>query len=311
MPSTARRRPSDRVRTRRISAIVVVVSSALLWAGCSVPSTSPVATPSPSRPQPTASATPDVASSVTAVEPASGSVAGGTTLTLTGTGLTDVTEVTIGGIAATDVSVTDDGTVTAVAPPATDFQPAAAPVVVSSEGRPVAQPTALMHSYEAVTSVDKQMQYALAHWNNYNEAEWGNLNPVGGDCANFVSQTLIQRGWAQNATWYNKNAAADWSPAWGYAPAMNNWFASEKSLGLTKLTLAQRDQVKVGDVGMFDWNLNDTPDHVMLVSSVTVVDGVTKIAFVSHNTDGDYRDLDEVITVEHPGGTAWFWSIPA
>jgi hypothetical protein len=162
-----------------------------------------------------------------------------------------------------------------------------------------------------VTGVDAQMQYALAHWDTYNEAEWGNLNPVGGDCANFVSQTLIHRGWTQNATWYNTGAAADWSPAWGYAPAMNSWFGSGSAPAMTRLSLDQRDQVKVGDIGMFDWNLNNTPDHVMLVSSVTKVDGVTKIAFVSHNLDGAYRDLDTVITTEHPGGTAWFWSLPA
>ena len=93
--------------------------------------------------------------------------------------------------------------------------------------------------------------------------------------------------------------------------AMDKWLASDDSLGLTKLTLDQRDQVKLGDIAIFDWNLNNIPDHVMLVSSVEVVDGQTKIAFVSHNLDGDYRDLDDVLTVDHPGGNAWFWSIPA
>ena len=269
------------------------------------------AAPEASRPKPTASSTPTVVSAVNAVEPATGSVSGGTTLTLTGTGLADVTDVTIGGIPATDVSVTGDGTVTAVAPAAPDFQPANAAIVVSSGEQAVTQPTALSHGYTVVTGVDAQLQYALTHWKNYNEAEWGNLNSVGGDCANFVSQSLIKRGWTQNATWFNKNAAADWSPAWGYVPAMDNWFTGEKGLGLTRLSLDQRDQVKVGDIGMFDWNKNAMPDHVMLVSSVEVVDGVTKIAFVSHNLDGDYRDLDTVITVEHPGANAWFWSVPA
>jgi hypothetical protein len=251
---------------------------------------------------------------VTAVSPAGGSVTGGTSLTLTGTGLADVTDVTIGGVPATDVTVADDGSVTAVAPAAVHFQPADAAIVVSSGDDPVDQSTPLTYAYSVVTGVDAQMQYALKHWNDYNSAEWGDLNSVGGDCANFVSQTLIQRGWTQNDTWFNKNAAAtisDWSPAWGYVPAMDNWFASDESLGLTRLTLDQRDQVKVGDVGIFDWNLNDIPDHVMLVSSVTEVEGVTKIAFVSHNRDGDYRDLDTVINDEHPGGNAWFWSIPA
>ncbi|MET1051014.1 MAG: amidase domain-containing protein [Mycetocola sp.] len=305
MSSTASRRPSERVTTRRFS-VVVVIASALLVAGCSAP-----ATPTATRPQPTATSTPEVVTSLAAVSPASGSVTGGTVLTLTGTGLADVTDVTIGGVAAADVTVTDDTTVTAVAPAAVDFQPADAEIVVSAGDAAVPQSTPLTHSYAVVTGLDAQMQYALAHWDDYNEAEWGDLNSVGGDCANFVSQTLIQRGWEQNATWFNRDAAADWSPAWGYAPAMNNWFASESGPALTRLTLDQRDQVKVGDIGMFDWNDNDTPDHVMLVSSVTLVDGVTEIAFVSHNLDGAYRDLDTVITEEHPGGNAWFWSVPA
>ncbi|MBG6237414.1 hypothetical protein IWX78_000357 [Mycetocola sp. CAN_C7] len=306
MSSTASRRPSERVATRRLSAVVVVVASALLWTGCAVP-----AEPTSTRAQPTATSTPEVVSSASSVSPASGSVTGGTVLTITGTGLADVTEVTVGDAPATDVTVTDDGTVTATAPAALDFQPADADIVVSAGDEDVSQAAPLTYTYAVVSGVDAQMQYALAHWENYNEAEWGNLNSVGGDCANFVSQTLIQRGWSQNATWFNKNAAADWSPAWGYVPAMNNWFASDTGPDVTRLSLDQRDQVKVGDIGMFDWNLNDMPDHVMLVSSVTVVDGVTEIAFASHNLDGDYRDLDTVLTDEHPGGTAWFWSVPA
>jgi hypothetical protein len=233
---------------------------------------------------------------------------------LTGTGLADVTDVTIGGVPVAEVTVTENGSVTAVAPAALNYQPADAEIVVSIGDDVVEQTTPLNFAYSVVTGVDAQMQYALKHWNNYNSTEWGNLNSVGGDCANFVSQTLIQRGWTQNDAWFNRNAAAtlsDWSPAWGYVPAMDKWLASETSLGLTKLSLEQRNEVKVGDIAIFDWNLNDIPDHVMLVSSVKVVNGETKIAFVSHNLDGDYRDLDNVISVEHPGGNAWFWSVPA
>ena len=309
MSSSVRRPSRIRVGSRRIVAAAVIACSALLWAGCASPST-----PTATRPQPTSTPTPSAVSAVTAVSPASGSVTGGTTLTITGTGLADVTDVTVGGIPATDVTVTADGTVTAVAPAAVDYQPADAAIVVSAAEKALSQPKALTHSYAVVTGVDAQMQYALAHWDDYNEAEWGNLNPVGGDCANFVSQTLIQRGWVQNSTWFNKNAAAttaDWSPAWGYVPAMHDWFASDNGPDVTRLNLDQRDQVKIGDIGMFDWNNNDIPDHVMLVSSVKVVDGVTRIGFASHNLDGPYRDLDVAITDEHPGGNAWFWSIPA
>jgi hypothetical protein len=309
VPSSARRPVSLRVRSRRIAAVVIVVSSALVWAGCSAS-----VTPEDERPAAISTSAPADASVASAITPASGSVTGGTPITITGTGLADVTDVTIGGVPAADVTVTGDGEVTAVAPAALHFQPADAAIVVSSGNEVLQQSAPLNYAYAVVTGVDAQMQYALKHWNDYNSDEWGNLNPVGGDCANFVSQTLIQRGWTQNDTWFNRNAAAtiaDWSPAWGYVPAMDAWLASDPSLGLTKLTLDQRDQVKVGDIGIFDWNLNEIPDHVMLVSRVEVVDGETKIAFVSHNLDGDYRDLDNVITVEHPGGNAWFWSIPA
>jgi hypothetical protein len=30
---------------------------------------------------------------------------------------------------------------------------------------------------------------------------------------------------------------------------------------------------------------------------------------VGHNEDSDYRDLDEAITVDHPGGVGHFWSL--
>jgi hypothetical protein len=245
------------------------------------------------------------------VSPVAGALSGGTTITIVGSGLSKVDAVMVGGAPATDVRVVDDKTVTAVTPAAANFQPADAALAVSAGGQPVSLPGDVAYRFESVTPVDKQMQYALAYWKDYNLAEWGNLNPVGGDCANFVSQSLIQRGWTQTGAWHNFNQGADWTPSWGYVPAMNQFFADTPALGLTRLSLDQRDQVKVGDVAMFDWNQNDTPDHVMIVSQVSTEGGKTIIKAVGHNKDFDYRDLDETITVEHPGGNAWFWSVPA
>jgi hypothetical protein len=277
-------------------------------------STQPVA--STSSPTPTASSTSSADASSTApavseVSPAAGALSGGTTITIAGSGLSKVDAVTVGGVPATDVTVVDDKTVTAVTPAAANFQPADAALEVSAAGEPVSLPGDAAYRFESVTPLDKQMQYALSHWKDYNLAEWGNLNPVGGDCANFVSQTLIQRGWTQNPAWHNTNQAADWTPAWGYVPSMDQYFQATPSLGLTRLSLDQRDQVKVGDVAMFDWNQNNIPDHVMIVSQVTTEGDKTIIKAVGHNKDFDYRDLDETITVEHPGGNAWFWSVPA
>jgi hypothetical protein len=70
--------------------------------------------PSPSRP----AATPAVTPKITSVQPQSGPLAGGTTLTLTGTALGNTSKVTIGGRPAT-FSVINDTTVTVETPAAT------------------------------------------------------------------------------------------------------------------------------------------------------------------------------------------------
>ncbi|MCP2032538.1 hypothetical protein L1277_002641 [Okibacterium sp. HSC-33S16] len=297
---------SPRVRKRRIAVVAGLVAVGAVLAGCATAANSDSAVGD--RPQPAASAAP-VAVAVTAVEPATGSVSGGTTVTVSGSGLSKATAVTVGGVDATDVTVTDDNSLSFVAPAALNYTPAAADVVVLEKETPLGLPTSFTYAVE--TGIDAQMSYAMAHWSTYNEAEWGNLNPVGGDCANFVSQTLIQRGWTQSDAWHNTGAGAKWTPSWGYVPAMDDWFASSKGPDVERLSLDQRDQVKVGDVAMFDWNKNDTPDHVMIVSKVFTEGDKTVIQLVGHNKDFDYRDLDNTITVEHPGGNAWFWSIPA
>jgi hypothetical protein len=53
---------------------------------------------------------------VTSVSPASGPLAGGTVLTITGTAFTGATAVSVGGVAATSVTVVNDTTITATTP---------------------------------------------------------------------------------------------------------------------------------------------------------------------------------------------------
>ncbi|WP_348789829.1 DUF1287 domain-containing protein [Leifsonia sp. NPDC080035] len=244
---------------------------------------------------------------VSAIHPATGSVSGGT-VTITGTNLQKVETVTIGGQAATVTKAGKDKVVATV-PAAQSFKTGAVPVAVTdANGKTIS--TGKTYDYQVQTAVDKQLAYAMAHWNDYNTAQYGDLNPVGGDCANFVSQSLIARGWQMNDDWYNHDAAADWSPAWGYVPAMDQYFRDNAAqLGLTEYSFDQRDKIKVGDIVMFDWNDNDSLDHVQIVSAVEKVDGQIKIKMVGHNEDTDYRDLDNAITVEHPGAIGHFWSL--
>ena len=280
-------------RSRFIALAGAVAATALLLTGC--------AGGTSSGPVPTA---------ITSVSPAVGSVSGTNPVTLTGPSLANVTAVTIGGQAAT-ITASGSDTLAVVVPQAASFQPAKVDIVAhGAGGRPLAT-VAGAYQYQIVTPVDKQLNYAMQHWNTYNTAKYGDLNPVGGDCANFVSQTLIARGWTQNSHWYNRNAAAKWSPSWGYVPAMDDYFRSTRSLGLHEYPLAQRKKITVGDIVMFDWNNNDSLDHVQIVSQVLHVDGKVVIKMAGHNTDSDYRDLDTAITVEHPGAGGHFWSFSA
>lgn len=249
---------------------------------------------------------------VSALSPATGSLSGGDTVTITGLSLDTVTAVTFGSEPATDLTVVSPTELTVVAPRAAEYQKGIALVEVFVDDEPVQATSELSFEWTTVTPVDKQLEYAFKHWDrpNYNLANFGTFNPVGGDCVNFVSQTLLARGWEMTEAWHNRNGGAEWTGAWIHVPTFDNWLRANKdALGVTELTIEQRDQVKVGDIVMFDWNLNNSLDHTQIVSDVQVVDGKTIIKMVGHNTDSDWRDLDKTITVDHPGGYVFFWSV--
>ncbi len=286
--------------------------------------------------------------------PAQVPLAGGVTVTVTGTGLAAVQGVTVAGIAARDVQASATK-VTFTAPhqamytagsadvalftTAIDPSPSAnqtsdgngsaandgqsgttqdtstatpAPTAAAVPDASAAVATTTL-AYAALTAVDRQLEYAMAHWKDYNTAEYGTMNPIGGDCANYVSQTLIARGWQQRSDWYNRAGGAEHSATWTYCPSMDPWLsANAAEFGLTRRSLDERDHVKVGDIVFYDWNDNQSPDHTTIVSEVfTEPDGTIRIKSASHNQDGPYRDLDEMITVQHPGGTAWFHTFDA
>ena len=298
------RRQSRSSASRRLLAVAgFAAATALVLTGCA-------GEPSPVTKAVAGAASPTTQdTSISTIKPAAGSVSGSGTVTISGSNLDDVKSVQIGGQQAT-VTHTSDSKVVAVVPPAANFQAGAVDVALTGKNGKAIASSDKAYDYRVATPVDKQLAYAMTYWKNYNTAEWGDLNPVGGDCANFVSQSLIARGWQMNDEWYNKDAAADWSPAWGYVPAMDSYFqANAASLGLTEYPLDQRQNIKVGDIVMFDWNDNDSLDHVQIVSAVEHVDGKIVIKMVGHNEDTDYRDLDNTITVEHPGAIGHFWSL--
>lgn len=295
-----------RPRRRRRAIVAVSGTAAALLIALSGCSSAPVA--DAVAPSPVTSSAPALPASATLAS-TTGSVTGGASVVIRGHGLDDVAAVSFGGVSA-PVTKVSDRRVTVKVPAAPDYQPTAVAVKLLDGSGDRIVTAKNDFTYTASTPVARQLAYALTYWKNYNEAEYGNLNPVGGDCANFVSQSLIARGWRMNATWYNHDAGASWSPAWGYVPAMDDYFAANaKQLGLVRLNSDQRDKVALGDIGIFDWSGTGSRDHVQIVTAIEHVDGKIEIKFASHNDDYAFRDLDNTITVQHPGAAMHFWHL--
>ncbi len=256
-----------------------------------------------------APATPSVV--LDAFEPATGSLTGGTEVTVRGEGFEGdpgVASVSFGATPATSFTVVDDATLRAVTPASVDYAVTAVAVTVAlDDGTEVS--TDASFGYEVQTPVDSQLNYAFTYWKDYNLAEWGQFPD--NDCGNFVNQAMLARGWTQSADWFSEYASTgDYSLSWIRGNEMDAYFDSRPDT--TRLELTQRDQVKLGDVVMFDWDpQNDNGvDHTMMVSQVVPnLDGSIAVKLVGHTVDAQYRDLDTAITVENPGGTAHFWSI--
>ena len=156
--------------------------------------------------------------------------------------------------------------------------------------------------------VNAQMSYLLTWWETYNEAEWGNYNPYGGDCVNFTSQGLIQRGWKMDDVWNSPGAEGFASKAWISTTAMEAYL---KKLGFRSNDNDNLDRVRIGDVGIFDWGeRGGGVDHTMTVSKVEHTDDGPVVYFVSHNADGDYRELQYTLFEQHKDSLVRIYSIP-
>jgi len=156
--------------------------------------------------------------------------------------------------------------------------------------------------------VKAQLAYLQTYWENYNLAEWGDYNPLGGDCVNFTSQGLIARGWVMDGQWSSPGASGMASKPWISTTAMEAYL---KGQGFVSNDNDHLDRVRPGDVGIFDWGEKGPGvDHTMTVSKVEYTADGPIVYFVSHNSDGAYRELQETLFVTHQNSTVRIYSIP-
>ena len=159
-------------------------------------------------------------------------------------------------------------------------------------------------------AVADQLEYVRDNWQSTSSEQFGFIDE--NDCVNFTSQSLLARGWQTDDEWWYSEDGDPWShpTAWISSTSFMEYL-EEHPERATALTDAQRDQVKVGDVVQFDWDDSGDRDHTGVVTSVeTEADGSITILYAGH-TDATWdRSVDWAITEHHPGGVAYYWSIP-
>ncbi|MEW1771895.1 amidase domain-containing protein [Streptomyces sp. NPDC086777] len=126
--------------------------------------------------------------------------------------------------------------------------------------------------------------YAEKYWNNYN-TDYPNYNneTAGGDCTNFVSQSLKAGGWK-----HVPGYVYDYTKWFGTADIQSDsfvgvnewsWFAQNSK---RTTPLANVFQAQVGDVIQMDFDRDGAKDHTMIVTYVA--NGIPYVTYHSNNT---------------------------
>ncbi|MET8095139.1 amidase domain-containing protein [Streptomyces sp. NPDC005236] len=142
------------------------------------------------------------------------------------------------------------------------------------------------YDYEAMAT------YAETYWKNYNPA-YRSFNSVGGDCTNYLSQSLKAGGWATVAS-----SDEDYG-TWNYTPStqtdtwvgVNEWSWFTQTAGRST-PLANIYQMDVGDVMQMDFDKDGSKDHSM-ITSYRSASGVPYVTY--HDTDTYRRSVSSLL----------------
>ncbi|MFJ7899189.1 amidase domain-containing protein [Streptomyces sp. NPDC096198] len=191
----------------------------------------------------------------------------------------------------TGIRDTDDGylAVNQVAAPAA----VAAPRTAADDGPPEAPrsstswPASAKPKNFSATGYDYKAMaaYAQKYWSHYNPAYPDfNGEAAGGDCTNFVSQSLKAGGWK-----HVPGYTSDFHKWFGTADIQSDSFVGVNEFSWFALSskrvtsLANVYQLDVGDVLQMDFNKDGSKDHSMIVTSRSP-QGVPYVTYHSTNT---------------------------
>ncbi|ANP54779.1 hypothetical protein J2Z21_001576 [Streptomyces griseochromogenes] len=141
--------------------------------------------------------------------------------------------------------------------------------------------------------------YATRYWNNYNP-DYPDYNGqgAGGDCTNFVSQTLKAGGWKHVPGYTN-----DFHKWFGNADIQSDSFVGVNEFSWFALSskrvtgLANVYQLDIGDVLQMDFNRDGSKDHSMIVTYRSP-QGVPYVTYHSTNT---YNRSVASLVASYPG----------
>ena len=152
-------------------------------------------------------------------------------------------------------------------------------------------------------NVMTQIDYAKAHYKNPNKEVFGDLG--GTDCVNFVSQTLLARGWKLNKDWTYKDG---YSRAWISSTGFRDYLRAHPELA-TELTWDQRKDVVPGDVVQFDWDNSGDRDHTTVISGYTIINGKRELYVSSHSPAAFDWPISQAIAEHGEPTKVYFWKI--
>lgn len=162
------------------------------------------------------------------------------------------------------------------------------------------------HRYSG-TPVERQLAYIADYW--YTTGPTGKFSYIQNEnCANFVSQTLVARGWKMNDRWYNR--AGVHSPAFTSSMALGDYLRDRGAKYLPD-SQKNRKRIRLGDVVQFDWERDGLTNHTAVVTAITTGKKGKIHVYLGESADPfQYRSMDEAINRVHPGAKAWFWRLP-
>lgn len=157
--------------------------------------------------------------------------------------------------------------------------------------------------FSGITSSPRRIRYDRSKAQQYADTWWDHPNPeyihFDVDCTNFISQCLYAgnapmnyTGKRENGWWYrSQNNQENWSFSWSVSHSLQWYLASSKS-GLRAELVSSADQLKIGDVIIYDWDNDSKYQHSAIVAAMDAAGMPLVNAHTSNSRHRywDYRD---------------------